>query len=76
MTTVNDGVLIDWSHRGVPEGIETYAHEAGLIVFWDPMKRVGVPADTNGMTRTEIQRTIAVALALLDDAPIPGECIN
>lgn len=69
MTDVRDGNPIDWSWKGVPAYIETYAHEGGIIAFWHVGKRVHVDVGIVGLTEAEIDRAIKVAVQLLDNAP-------
>lgn len=69
VTSVTDGNLVDWSHRGVPPYIECYAHDGGIIAFWHVGKRVHVDVQIVGLTEGEIDRAIRVAVMMLNDAP-------
>jgi hypothetical protein len=56
--------LLDWYSYGVPADVEVRAYPMGMITFQRGKAHAAI--DTTDMTRDEVVRSIAVALAQLD----------
>jgi hypothetical protein len=51
---VRDGELIDWSHRGVPNGVEVYRHSDGIVALWWPKQNRHVAAREDSFTASAL----------------------
>ena len=62
--TETDYEVLDWSEHGVPPDVEVRAWPMGMITFHRGKDQATI--DTTDMTREEVVRSIAVALAQLE----------